>query len=222
MKDLQELRDMRVKQLLPFELLPPVHADKEFLIYLAGFFDGEGCISIVRTTGTLVVSLSQSHGDLSKDDAVPNLFRLIYEEFGGHLRYNRLKPPWANQWQWSATTNFAVRFLLATRPYLRVKAKECDVALEYICWLRDELPKKACSRWTHSKLKCSGILQFHGLLRRARHQFDGEYEETNRNSAWAKMGHRYIRRDGSLVLWEKTASLWEWEDEKVREEKKIM
>jgi hypothetical protein len=97
------------------------------LAYFAGFFDGEGCISIARQKKSwgkkeqpyfhrLRINIAQ------KDPAV---LKQLHDIVGGTLHCNR------GIWKWYADDAFAVEFLTKLRPYLRVKASQADIAIEF-------------------------------------------------------------------------------------------
>lgn len=83
--------------------------------YLAGFFDGEGCVSIGTTKGShgqvvggyLAVVLANSNVDL---------LRIIQEEHGGSLHQRS-----TGSWSLKMTTRTAVAFLKFIVPHLLVK-----------------------------------------------------------------------------------------------------
>lgn len=98
------------------------------LAYMAGLFDGEGCIQIVKNKGNgrgrhyLRCSLEMTNEELPKS---------LQAYFGGTVRRRNLPLPRQNQWEWKTTTNTAYLFLKAIYPYLRLKKVEADVALEF-------------------------------------------------------------------------------------------
>jgi hypothetical protein len=105
--------------------------------YLAGFFDGEGTISVQwnRKKGTdkkyphSTVLLSQSGEDGY------NLLKEIQDQYGGkiylHLRKGEYKAT-KNAWKlyWNKTE--AIKMLQQIQPYLILKQQNAIVALEYL------------------------------------------------------------------------------------------
>lgn len=112
------------------------YAAPEKLAYVAGIFDGEGCISIQRNKPhaggkspcyALHVSVSNT------DKRIINF--LLELVGGGSCKHNNEKRP--NQrlcYDWRVQARVAVRFLKAIRPYLLLKAEQADLAIEF--WSR--------------------------------------------------------------------------------------
>jgi hypothetical protein len=99
------------------------------LPYLAGFFDGEGSIGIYSNGQghgrSLRVQLTQNCGP-----KVDQLFRLWAEEWGAGMSLmnrNGRRPAW----NWQASGANACAFLRAIRPWLRLKADQADVAINW-------------------------------------------------------------------------------------------
>jgi len=107
------------------------------LAYAAGFFDGEGHISIAFSTSkkcrgysydryTLIVSMSQM-------DRRP--LDYISSKFGGNVRHLVAKRSYDkgkySRYDWSLACNNAVSFLKKIRPWLHVKIEQADIAIEF-------------------------------------------------------------------------------------------
>lgn len=101
--------------------------------YIAGFFDGEGCISILKTKAngrnrspryTLVAVMVQK-SDIPMGE--------LYEEIGlGSIhmqRSNRTDNSYLYHWQISSQG--AATFLKCILPYLRSKKREAEIAIEF-------------------------------------------------------------------------------------------
>jgi hypothetical protein len=102
-----------------------------FLPYFAGFFDGEGSIGIYRNTRyhqpgrTLRVQVTQNVGREATE-----LLQEARGRWGGALSMmNRAHARPA--WMWQVSASKGVRALRDIRPWLRVKAEQADVALNY-------------------------------------------------------------------------------------------
>lgn len=91
--------------------------------YLAGFFDGEGCVYISKTsatTYTLYVMISQAKGDV---------LGWLHDEFGGSLTHKRHSVTNERKyWCWKISGAIAEDFLHRIYPYVIQKSKEIDVA----------------------------------------------------------------------------------------------
>lgn len=104
------------------------------LSYFAGFFDGEGSVGIYasgqhdcgKPRYRLTVSVGQSGFN------VPKILKLFEATFGGSI--NEGKSGMANgqrAWQWRVSAVTANEFLLAILPYVVVKRKQVELALEF-------------------------------------------------------------------------------------------
>lgn len=100
---------------------------KPSLEYLAGFFDGEGCITILDGHNTnayyLVVSISQVNTKVLKHFA---------KQFGGQIRgpiipAGNRKP----QYQWRIEAKLAENCIRQLNPYLINKSQHAKVALKF-------------------------------------------------------------------------------------------
>lgn len=106
---------------------------KQTLIYLAGFFDGEGHIGFstskrIAKDGTLVIY----HGlRISVSQVSPSVIELFKDTFGtGHIC------KWLNQnqrvqFQWMTSGKSAYEVIKHLFPYLIVKKDEAELAIKY-------------------------------------------------------------------------------------------
>ena len=94
------------------------------LAYLAGFFDGEGCISLYTSHGRryLTVSVSQTNRFILES------FRFA---FGGQVYEGQKHNGKRDIWRWTATTKIAAEFLKQIYPFLKLKKGEATIALEF-------------------------------------------------------------------------------------------
>jgi hypothetical protein len=91
------------------------------LAYIAGFFDGEGCISAVADRrGYVSVRLN-----ISQKFDIPLLF--IQARFGGNIRWHR-----GTVWHWEAYGDAALNMLRALLPYLMLKRPQAELAIEFL------------------------------------------------------------------------------------------
>ena len=86
--------------------------------YLAGIIDGEGCITVL----TVAVVMNDK-------EAV----QMLYDAFGGCLFFvKRGNAKWHDSWRWAVKQRKAAVALEAFLPYLRVKDRQAQIALEFI------------------------------------------------------------------------------------------
>ena len=93
---------------------------EERLAYLAGFFDGEGCITVNANGGITLRVINTSK-------PVLDLFKEI---LGGSIG-DRTQKVNKRQYAWSAYGNTAYKILHALYPYLIEKQDQADLALEW-------------------------------------------------------------------------------------------
>ena len=101
----------------------------EFLVYMAGFFDGEGSIGVYtngkRNGRTLRVQVTQTITESSS-----KLLDEAQSRWGGSLcTFNKRERRAAFIWQLTASGGY--KFLKDVRPWLRLKAKEADLVLTW-------------------------------------------------------------------------------------------
>lgn len=83
--------------------------------YLAGLFDGEGCVSISRPYGYLRVSVVNTNRELCE---------VFHRAFGGSVSMTApagYRPGWKAQYQWIAQGRAATKAREHMGPYLREK-----------------------------------------------------------------------------------------------------
>ena len=104
------------------------HSDyiKSTPAYLAGFFDGEGCIRVGKTP---VKNTQSYHLTVSVTNKDTSVLKACSELYGGHIG-NLIKGR-CPHWVLSDKPSIE-RFLLYTLPYLVAKKDEAEVGLEYI------------------------------------------------------------------------------------------
>lgn len=107
---------------------------KEKLAYLAGFFDGEGCISITYNIKRRNYCLSISIANVK-----PNVLLDFHHIFGGNLHYSVTKQKnRRNSWRWEINGKSGGDFLTTLFPYLVLKKEEARLALEFRIHLRSK------------------------------------------------------------------------------------
>lgn len=99
---------------------------------MAGFFDGEGCISIVHFDRTY---LNRSHTFYVAIQLVNTNFDILKQfedKFRGKVYERKNKnAKWNKAYVWSLTARQANKFLRAVYPYLILKKEQARLAIEF-------------------------------------------------------------------------------------------
>lgn len=95
------------------------------LAYVAGFFDGEGCVGFARCRSTIFPRI-----------LVTNTNRDVLEElqanFGGDIKPLSLrKEAWKQGYSWRLSWSKAVDFLERIHPYLRLKSRQAETVFAW-------------------------------------------------------------------------------------------
>ncbi len=104
-----------------------MYKDNE-LNYYAGFFDGEGCVMIKKPSKACLCYVLEVR--------ITNTNHSILEEyvnkFGGTIQKGtRLQANHKEKWQWCISSKKAFCFLQVIIPFLRLKRKEAELAIEF-------------------------------------------------------------------------------------------
>lgn len=94
--------------------------------YIAGIFDGEGCVSLwLRRKRTVAVSVMITNTDA-------NLINWLHEKLGGNVWTRTRTGKYKTVYRWDVRGGrSAIEFLSRIRPYLIVKAKQADIAMRW-------------------------------------------------------------------------------------------
>lgn len=99
--------------------------DKD-LAWIAGFFDGEGCICLIRYgmqgTYNMIVSVSQSN---------PDVLEYIRDHFGGHINV-RTNTSGRLHYTLGFRRSEKQHFLLSILPFSKIKTEQIKVALQFL------------------------------------------------------------------------------------------
>jgi len=109
-----------------------IEVTQEQLAYIAGLFDGEGCVHIggrrQNSSYNLEVSLSNTNRDV--------LF-WIQSIFGGYIKEQKKAKEYHTQcYNWRIVSNQAVLFLESIYPYMRIKLNQADGAIAFQSLMR--------------------------------------------------------------------------------------
>lgn len=99
--------------------------------YLAGFFDGEGCVRIDEVKDTRVKSGYIHQLYITITNTNPVILTALYREFGGTLHTVKRRGNHRQCYQWSLKSKKAKLFLESILPFLVMKKEEVAFALYF-------------------------------------------------------------------------------------------
>jgi hypothetical protein len=119
--------------------------------YMAGLFDGEGCIQLLKQTVRKNGQTTPLYLIISIRNTDSAVMRWVADVWGGRLddvkAYSR---NCSRSWYWTQCSNEALATLQLIRPYLKIKAEECDVALKFqkhvVKYKHEPYPRKGLGR----------------------------------------------------------------------------
>ena len=107
-----------------------MNTEEQTLAYLAGLFDGEGCIQI-----DCIVNKGQHarYGlQLTLTNVDPQPLRLLREVFDGYVFSSQPRRPGHRKiWRWRIRSGGAAKCLRALLPFLVIKKVEAEIALRF-------------------------------------------------------------------------------------------
>jgi len=107
--------------------LPSVDSEAEYLVWLGGFFDGEGCVSIPEAK-----KLTDYPFDYTLEVQIHGNFKEVLEEIQQRFEGN-LYPTEGSEYSWRLcfSANKALRFLEAIKLYVRLKREEVEDGISF-------------------------------------------------------------------------------------------
>lgn len=130
------------------------------LPYVAGFFDGEGSISIIRNDSVLQCSLGQIY---------PVPLRRIQKRWGGSLTWAKSKKVKRGVWKLQLSARKAEHFLIDILPFLVVKFQEAKAALAFRTCIRRKGNQLRLTE-PQRRLRRASAARFHKIRKRKRSQ----------------------------------------------------
>src|SRR3972149_6363917 len=105
----------------------------ENLIYMAGFFDGEGYICIYRRKPSKMSNTPAHYLVVGINNTNYSILEWFNKSYIGTFRLLRAsrKPSHKDQWAWLLWSGRAKVFLQDILPYLKIKKQEAITALEF-------------------------------------------------------------------------------------------
>lgn len=112
-------------------------SNTEWHAYIAGFFDGEGSVTIARVRANDRSDYHKIIVGLSQRAKYRQVLDDICADFGGRVSIanerTRVTQKWAQQAKWQLQDKPGItRFLTAIQPYLRVKTQPVALGLEFV------------------------------------------------------------------------------------------
>lgn len=101
--------------------------------YIAGLFDGEGCVHIARTKRGYGIYY-YIHVSIANSDK--NVLELVQQQFGGRISANIAQTNWP-VWKWEAQVDQALPFLQTITPLTIIKRDQMELALEFAVQCHD-------------------------------------------------------------------------------------
>lgn len=108
--------------------------DEKTLSYVAGLFDGEGCVVLARCdTPAHAKALSPRFWlNISISNTHHGIIEWLHDTFGGWVGEKQPKNPrCAISWHWHISANRACQILQDLLPYLRIKNVEAEIAIAF-------------------------------------------------------------------------------------------
>lgn len=108
------------------ELVQTATATAEQWAYLAGLFDGEGCVHLAlhKESGSISLALSIVNTNHS-------VIQWVADLFGGRIYSKKKAAPDKDTWIWHASTSIAYRALQGMQPYLIIKRRQADLGIQF-------------------------------------------------------------------------------------------
>src|ERR1041385_6851821 len=100
--------------------------------YLAGLFDGEGCVQIIqqKPKGSNVSGSYYLYIGIRNTDTA--IVKWIHSKIGGNLQDSKsYQENRSRSWWWNLHCHAAYEFLKSVRPFLHIKAEEADIAMKF-------------------------------------------------------------------------------------------
>jgi len=103
------------------------------LAYIAGFFDGEGSLTIHENGKPSPRGISPNHTlQVSICNTDPLIIMWLHSFFGGALSYRKpKKASWRNIAQWTLRAASTLPFLETIQPFVRMKSEQVEIGIEF-------------------------------------------------------------------------------------------
>lgn len=121
--------------------------DESNLSYLAGLFDGKGCIQIIHSLPQKGKRTEQHTLICTVNNTEQEAAKYYHIAFGGRVNFKKSNNPnHKNQWTWAISSNQAKEFLDRIKPYLRLKLDQAECAIAFQSF-RANVPYRKGYKW---------------------------------------------------------------------------
>lgn len=109
------------------------------LAYIAGYFDGEGCVSVWKRRPAYTCISPRHILNIQISSTDKSGLDWINSRFKGKMLYahNRTKSNSADSWKWLVSAKRAADILRLILPYLKLKRREAELAIQ----LQDDMQR---------------------------------------------------------------------------------
>jgi intein/homing endonuclease len=109
--------------------------DDLLLAWIAGFFDGEGCVIVELSNMPECIRGKRTSLHATLTQTSTDCLELVKERFGGNIKVSDVRKEnarrWAVQYTWVVRNENALKFLQEILPYSVVKKSQIELALQY-------------------------------------------------------------------------------------------
>lgn len=122
------------------------------LAYIAGIFDGEGCINFTSQKGFAYPRVIVANTDY-------RIIQHFSKCFGGAIvKLKKTNDKWKDSWQWILTWSSAIDFLEQIHPWLIIKRQQAELVFAYDA-IRLKVRKKINDPQKEEYLNAMNLLQ---------------------------------------------------------------
>lgn len=118
------------------DVLCKVNLSSEEMAYIAGLFDGEGCVSFGRTRSSWFIRVFVTNTNLE-------ILEWLKSIFGGDIKkLSSRRDGWKQGYCWRISWTRAIEFLSLIAPWSRLKKRQIEIALAWD-WSRAGMGQKS-------------------------------------------------------------------------------
>ena len=118
------------------------------LAYIAGIFDGEGCVSISKEKERTTIKGYSYRLRVIVGNTNEWLIKFLQSQFGGNIVLRQPRMPWYKPiWQWQIGAKLAQVFLEALLPYLQLKKHQAELGIAFQNKFKGRGHRKTTREW---------------------------------------------------------------------------